>query len=257
MNSITRAYLAVMERVVTYSNAVATANHGNSIEYINNTCHYEINAPFIECMTRNLNYRYPCAETRWVIAGSNRLDYSTSIQKTQFPWSDNDIFMAGAYGPKFVDQLSYIVDLLRAKPTSRQAYISFWRESPRKTKDTPCTLGMQFLIREGYLHCITNMRSSDTWLGLPNDMMCFALLAADVLIELKIPDLKLGTMYLNLGSSHIYMKDLEACTKLLENPDIQPMRDFDFAHWSHPAFLSFLSNIASMPKEDARKELLV
>ena len=43
-------------------------------------------------------------------------------------------------------------------------------------KDIPCTVSLQFLIRENKLHLFVNMRSNDVFLGLPHDIFCFTMI---------------------------------------------------------------------------------
>jgi thymidylate synthase len=50
------------------------------------------------------------------------------------------------------------------------------------------------------------MRSSDAWLGLPNDIGVFALMAQYVAEKLDITS---DQMYLNMHSSHLYNKDCD------------------------------------------------
>ena len=55
--------------------------------------------------------------------------------------------------------------------------INIWRENPRSSKDIPCTLSLQFFLREAsdqlWLHTIATMRSNDAWLGVPYDTFNF------------------------------------------------------------------------------------
>ena len=42
-----------------------------------------------------------------------------------------------------------------------------------ETKDEPCTIALQFLNRDGKLHCTAIMRSNDIWFGTPYDWAFF------------------------------------------------------------------------------------
>lgn len=252
----TEAWLILLNQVQRDGLPVGTANHGQSVEIINNRLYFNMRYPVVTAMARNLNYRYPIAEAHLTILGANRLDFSESVAKTLHPWSDDKVFINGAYGPKFVDQLPYVTQLLRKKPASRQAIISLWRDSPRESLDVPCTVTMHFLIREDKLHCIVYMRSSDSYLGLPNDMLVFTMLATEVLMELRLglsnSKLELGTMHINLGSSHIYTKDNEKVSMILEDPKISSTTPFEPYTWSWPGFIAFLASVSKMTKENAQ-----
>ena len=73
------------------------------------------------------------------------------------------------------------------------------------TKDLPCTISLQYLIREGALHCIVYMRSNDLWLGFPYDVFCFTAFQTKLAMELGV---KLGTYTHIAGSLHLYERNL-------------------------------------------------
>jgi thymidylate synthase len=79
-------------------------------------------------------------------------------------FSDDGMKFFGAYGPKIIAQLPFILDKLRKDPMSRQAGLTIWRESRRSPKDVPCTVAMFFSVRDGKLNNHVFMRSSDAWL---------------------------------------------------------------------------------------------
>ena len=65
----------------------------------------------------------------------------------------------GAYG-----DLSDLVELLRHEPLTRQAYIPLFFPEDTGVGDggrKPCTLGYQFIVRDGKLHCYYPLRSCD------------------------------------------------------------------------------------------------
>lgn len=175
--------------------------------------------PMIEVKDRPHILDYARSELVFIMAGSNRLDFSSRINKTLSEWSIDKLFVRGAYGPKFIDQLPYLLETFRYDLNSRRAFINIWRDSPGPSKDTPCLCSLQFLVRNNYLHCIATMRSSDAWLGLPNDTMVFSFLAEYIknLIEeyLGIP-LELGNLYNTAGSRHIYEKDVKKVMEILK-----------------------------------------
>ena len=110
-----------------------------------------------------------------------------------------------------------VVDALSRDPDSRQAVIEIWRPNPRDSRDVPCTLTVQWMIRDGKLHCLDSMRSSDAWLGWPYDVFNFSMLSLYILLMLKersaitlqhidlMARLQLGDLHLTAGSSHLYV----------------------------------------------------
>lgn len=188
--------------------------------------------PIIVSPARKLGYRFLAAEAAWICGGDNRVQTIVPYAKVIKDLSDDGKRFFGAYGPKFIDQLSFVVETLTRDPFSRQAVINVWREQPRPTKDTPCTLSWQFIIRDKQLHCIASMRSSDVWTGWVYDVFNFSMAAAVVALEFRevqfkrgitlddpafIP-LQLGNLYLTAGSQHLYLTDLDDVHRVLNEP---------------------------------------
>ena len=121
-------------------------------------------------------------------------------------FSDDGYFFNGAYGPMLIDQFTYIVDELIKDKNTRQAVATIWRRNPRPSKDNPCTISVQFMIRAKKLHCIDTMRSSDAWLGWPFDIFNISMCAAFISLLFKLRTnyaLLLGNIYLNAASQHL------------------------------------------------------
>lgn len=169
--------------------------------------HYEVPMPaYLDLNARKINVPFMFAEAAWIISGSNRLEDITPYMKVYANFSDDGVFLRGAYGPKVVDQLGYVVDAIEKDNDTRQAIINIWRERPGVSKDIPCTLSMQFIMRDGILNMITTMRSQDIVLGFTYDVFTFSMVAKAVQLLLKERGIEcdLGYLFLNVGSMHIY-----------------------------------------------------
>lgn len=161
---------------------------------------------------RKLNYRFSVAEWLWMLLGQN--DTSVAVFNSQLRnFSDDGETFAGAYGPKLAEQLPYVLDCLRQDSFSRQAVLTIWRERPRASKDIPCTVAMQFFIRENKLHMITTMRSNDVFLGLPYDLFNFTQIQ-NYLAGVLCVDI--GEYVHNVGSLHVYEQHYEKCATIIE-----------------------------------------
>ncbi len=184
--------------------------------------HYKVPMPaFIDLVDRDVRAPFMFAEAAWIISGSNRLEDLTPYMKAYANFSDDGVFLRGAYGPKVVDQLPYVVDTLVNDNDSRQAVMTIWRERPSGSKDVPCTVAMQFLIRNDVLHMVTTMRSNDVVLGFTYDVFSFSMVANAVRLLLKERgiDVILGDLHVNAGSLHIYQKHYEEALKWINASD--------------------------------------
>ncbi len=97
--------------------------------------------PVVSVRARKLSRKFLAAEALWILSGDNRVStiapYNSAIAK----FSDDGVYFNGAYGPRVVDQLSYILDSLVNDHDSRQAVMTIWRSNPRPSKDVPCLDG--------------------------------------------------------------------------------------------------------------------
>lgn len=208
-----------------------------TLELPQRTIEVSMSAPVLTVPSRKLNYQFMAAEAYWILSGDNRVENIAPWNKHIAQFSDDGKVFFGAYGPKVVAQLPYVIKTLLDDPDSRQAGLTIWRESPQKTKDVPCTVAMFFNIRDGQLNNHVFMRSSDAWLGIPYDVFTFSMLGVLVCSELnevttglsaRGGTLKPGTLHLTAASSHLYepnWNDAQRC--VLEKPSAQkPMPAF-------------------------------
>lgn len=154
---------------------------------------------------RNLNYRFMIAEWLWIQAGLKDVASLARYNSVMQNFSDDGQILNGAYGPRLHTQWRYIYKSLERLDT-RQAIATIWIPNPADSKDIPCTISLQWMIRNSMLHCTINMRSSDIWLGLPYDFFNFSQLTNMISANVQIP---VGTITMNLASSHIYERDLD------------------------------------------------
>ncbi len=162
---------------------------------------------------RALSYRFAVAEWLWLAAGREDVATMAKYNKHITQFSDDGAKFAGAYGPRVALQLPYLMEQLR-KPYSRQAVVTIWTPSPAPSKDIPCTISWQLFVRDGRLHGIVTMRSSDAWLGLPYDFHNFSQLTSGIAGELG---LSTGMLVFQLGSSHLYDRDRDKANLVLSD----------------------------------------
>lgn len=190
-----------------------------SVEIIGYTTVVNMHYPALTVLNRKLSYPFMFAEAEWMLSGRNDLEslkrFAPSFQK----YSDDGITLSGAYGPEIQEQTSYVTRILCDNIYSRQAVIAIWKPNPKPSKDIPCTLVFQFLVRDGKLHLIVQMRSSDVWLGFPYDIFSFSMLTAGIILLLKNHDiiLDLGNLYFRAGSFHLYHKNLDKSRACLDD----------------------------------------
>lgn len=214
--SANSAYKNHIDVITTYGSAQA-ARGLSFVEFPGLSYTVQMSDPVITLADRKMGFAFAAAEPYWILSGSNLLNQIGQYGKMA-PYSDDGYFMRGAYGPKIIDQLPYICRTLADDDGSRQAVLNIWRERPEKSKDIPCTVAMQFMIRDGKLNCYTFMRSSDAIMGLPYDSILFSLVSAYVLsirsTHYAAVDVELGELTIFIGSAHVYERDLDWAFKI-------------------------------------------
>jgi len=200
-----------------------------------------MSAPVVTVAERKLGRRFLTAEAAWILSGDNRVSSIAPYSKEIVKFSDDGLTFRGAYGPKFVDQVSYVVQALREDTSTRQAVINLWRERPGSSLDHPCTTNLQWLIRDEQLHCVTTMRSSDVFLGWVYDTHTFSMMSAYVLLSLRQQDppqwdrIVLGDLYLTAGSQHLYERDRSKAAACLNDTTLdEPFPPYPLDTLRHP-----------------------
>lgn len=201
----------------------------------------------IESKPRGLNYRFMIAEWLWIMGGLNDVESLSKYNSVMRQFSDDGEILNGAYGPRLSHQWDYIIGSLNSSNDSRQAVSIIWTPTPGPSKDVPCTISLQWFIRNFKLHCTVNMRSSDLWLGLPYDYFTFSQLTNALSSKIG---LSVGSVTMNLGSSHLYDANEEGAMKVLSersysylsSPQLKPFSKIP----THDE-IKFILNNASFP----------
>lgn len=167
---------------------------------------------------RKLDYEFMHAEAHWILSGSSLLSHHPRIRANLSKYSDDGNRMSGAYGPMFLEQVRYVVEALLKDSDTRQAVMTLWRQNPRDGRDIPCTVSLQWLVRDNKLHCIATMRSNDAWMGWPYDQFSFSMMSYYIALTLSIGWMKtvlLGNLYTTVGSMHIYDRHLDRASTIV------------------------------------------
>lgn len=213
--------------------------------------------PILTIQERKLGYKFMFREAWWIMDGRNTVDTITDYSKAISSFSNDGFHFDGAYGPRVVDQIRYIVDSLAEDKDTRQAVLTIWRANPRASKDIPCTVSIQWLIRNNKIYCIDTMRSSDIWLGWPYDCFNFTMLTGYIMLLLRergINNLELGYLYLNAGSCHLYENNFEKANQIINNYSVDNCYEFCPYEFNSPLELKqYLKDLSENNIENLNK----
>lgn len=159
---------------------------------------------------RKMNIAFAIAELASILFEIEDVSFFTKFIKDYGKYSTNGEIIDGCYGPRIhgTKGIAEIIAMLTLDPQSRRAVLPIYQYDDLNgdSKNTPCTLSLQFLVRNSQLDMIVNMRSSDIVRGVTYDLFVFSMLQELIARRLK---LNLGTYYHNAGSLHLYESDLD------------------------------------------------
>jgi thymidylate synthase len=180
--------------------------------------------------TKKIHLRSVICELLWFLAGST--DNRWLAERGVRIW-DEWAAASGALGPIYghqwrswtcadgstVDQISDVVQGIRANPDSRRLLVSAWNPaelplnglSPQENVArgrmalAPCHCLFQFYVQAGRLSCQLYQRSADLFLGVPFNIASYALLTHMIAQQC---DLDAGELVHTFGDLHLYTNHL-------------------------------------------------
>jgi len=193
--------------------------------------------PFIK--TRNISLSYIIAEALYYFSGNERTDWIAYYSKFWNNISENGLSNS-AYGCRIFKshhtmaqklsnsdedtwtQWQYIIDELANDNDSRRAVIHIRSpyDSRYAKKDVPCTMTLQFFLRNNKLKLVVSMRSSDLYLGIGNDVPAFTFFQELMALELTKRlgrQIELGNYTHISNSLHIYERNFKQVEEILKN----------------------------------------
>lgn len=202
----------------------------------------------------------------WITQGNFNLNSIRYYQPRAEEHSSDKVRMIGAYGPRLfgihhLNQIGYVKDVLDKDSTKRRAIASIYLpqfDQHEKKDEIPCTLNLQYLIRDNALHSITYMRSQDAFNVLPYDVFLFTMLQEYItaLLSPKFDDLQVGAYHHFSGSFHVYTKNKEKVDKCVateplikQKMDPMPFDDAEIELKTLNKFETLLRNTVMTYKE--------
>lgn len=168
------------------------------------------------------------AETAWVLAGRNDVEFLSNYLPRAAQFSDDGVNWRAGYGARLrawpvregtetrpLDQLRFIVDTLKASPGSRQAVASIWdpQVDTQPGKDIPCNDWLSFSIRKGKLDLHVAVRSNDAiwgWSGIN----AFEWSALQEVVA-GLVGVLVGALHFSVTSFHLYEHHWERARQIV------------------------------------------
>jgi hypothetical protein len=156
----------------------------------------------------------------WFLAGSDDVEFLDFYNPQARSFSHDGTTLCGSFGKRIFgptiasSQVATAAALLKRDPGSRRAYLCVIDRDDlmRPTKETPCSCGIQFFVRDQQLHAVCSMRAQHALALLPNDAFLFLTLQAVLASELNLDR---GTYTHFCNTLHVYEDERESVRKIL------------------------------------------
>lgn len=266
------AYRSLLTTLVQSSSEEVNARTGSKIKLIEGGTSFKVdlrNGKLPIAGNRAYFPRVAAAETAWQFMGTK--DPSFILSKAPKLWQNfvEDGELKTAYGWRWReafgrDQLALAIDELQNNPTNRQIWVQAW--DPRcdglggeQPKNIPCPLGFSLSRFGDDLHMCVFVRSSDVFVGLPYDVMAYALTLDAIAASVGC---RPATLHFTLAHAHLYETHwlaAEACTVGIKGKDIDwrgisqelyKQADVDWANNCQPSLPGWsVEQVFGMPEE--------
>ena len=194
------------------TNVLTLGDEVSGTKELQNVC-FTINDINKNILTIRKNFapHYYLGELIWYASVINDVNFISDYGAIWKKLSDDGVTNNSAYGyiiqhKHGFDQLDKVIELLKKDQNSRRAVvnINYANDKVIETKDEPCTIALQFFVRDGKVNTTAIMRSNDLWTGTPYDIFYFTELQKYVANKLN---LEYGAYTHFATSLHIYNRD--------------------------------------------------
>jgi thymidylate synthase len=174
---------------------------------------YELAQGFPLITTKRVHFKSIAYELLWFLRGESNVGWLRDHGVTIWDeWADDAGELGPVYGVQWrswptpsgeqIDQISDVIDQIRADPDSRRLIVSAWNPADIPSMAlAPCHALFQFYVADGRLSCQLYQRSADLFLGVPFNIASYALLTHLVAAQ---TGLEVGDLVWTGGDCHIY-----------------------------------------------------
>lgn len=185
---------------------------------------------------KSIHMKSCIGELIWILSGSTNIEFLKENNiRIWNEWADEYGEVGKMYGyqmrnwEKFIgdkdplygtiiqeriDQLANVIKQINIDPHGRRHIVTMWNPSNLLQQALPCChILFQFYVRGDKLDCMVYQRSADMFLGVPFDIVLYALLTHIVAGK---TNLKPGKLKFTFGDTHIYKNHIEQVTEYLK-----------------------------------------
>ena len=247
-----RQYLDLMQHILDHGVKKEDRTETGTLSIFGYQMRFDLAAGFPLVTTKKVHLKSIIYELLWFLKGGTNIQYLNQHKVTIWDeWANENGDLGPIYGYQWrswptasgekIDQISQIVEQIKANPTSRRLLVSAWNVGElEKMALHPCHVLFQFYVAEGKLSCQLYQRSADVFLGIPFNIASYALLT---MMIAQVCNLELGEFVHTLGDAHLYFTHIEqaqlqlsrtpkALPTLTINPAIKDLFSFQYEDFS-------------------------
>lgn len=209
---------------------------------------FDLSKGFPMLTTKKLHLKSIIYELLWFLKGDTNIKYLNDNKVTIWDeWADANGELGPVYGHQWrswqgagdvtIDQISNLIEMIKTNPDSRRLIVSAWNVAEvDKMALPPCHTMFQFYVANGKLSCQLYQRSADVFLGVPFNIVSYALLT---MMIAQVTGLEVGDFVHSFGDAHIYKNHFEQVAEQLSrepkglptmtlNPEVKDIFDFKY-----------------------------
>jgi thymidylate synthase len=209
---------------------------------------FNLESGFPLLTTKKLHTRSIFHELLWFLRGETNVRSLRENKVTIWDeWADPNGELGPVYGHQWrswpapdgrhIDQISNVIEQIRANPDSRRLIVSAWNVADLdRMALQPCHALFQFYVADGKLSCQLYQRSADVFLGVPFNIASYALLT---MMVAQVTGLQPGEFVHTFGDVHLYLNHVDQAREQLTrdprplptlrlNPAVSSIFDFTF-----------------------------
>ena len=175
--------------------------------------------------TRKIFPHVAAAELAWTLQGNQDTKFIKQYSKMWDKFEDSPDHVETAYGYRWRnkysrDQLMDAIAALKKDRSNRQIFVTAWDANEDgllnigKYKNMPCILGFMLSTIGNKLNMTVILRSSDTVVGLPYDILMYAFLLCALSKAIGVPA---GKIFFILNHAHIYANHYAIAQRMVES----------------------------------------
>lgn len=225
-----KAYLDLMQDVVDNGTDKGDRTGVGTRSVFGRQIRFDLSKGFPLVTTKKIHLKSVIYELLWFLKGSTDNNWlkerGVSIWDA---WATEEGDLGPIYGKQWrswvapngetVDQITEVIEQIKAKPDSRRLIVSAW--NPAELPDesigpqanveqgrmalAPCHCLFQFYVLDGKLSCQLYQRSADLFLGVPFNIASYALLTHMIADQCG---LEVGEFIHTFGDCHLYQNHL-------------------------------------------------